>query len=172
MNTINVNVKDLINLSKYASKDETRKVICSIYLDVLSNKFVATDGYRLSCLQIEGDLTDWPQNILIDKFSLTKILKELAKQKIMEAKLSYSEGKIYLNEYDLILIEGNFVPYQQVIPKKENLSFEISINKDLIKDIIANSGNFFTLHIGDNNKAFIVEGDNNFIQVLMPVNKK
>lgn len=121
-----------------SAKDETRPVLTGVYFLVKDNylNLVATDGFRLSLLVKDN---------YKDEFSLvisSKLLAEIGRLlKEKEVKLIYSLEKKLVrfdleNQIQIVsrLIEGEFPPFEKVIPKEKETSFIASL-KELINNI-------------------------------------
>ena len=123
-----------------ASTQETRYILNGLLWNNTADKFeiVATDGGRLAVASHEALPGSQEFKIIIP----TKILNELcrfigiakpAKDSKIEINVSSNQVSFIMNETTFIsrLIEGNFPNYNQVIPTKKNITFEV-FSKELL----------------------------------------
>ncbi|MDD7578883.1 MAG: DNA polymerase III subunit beta [Elusimicrobia bacterium] len=123
-----------------ASTQETRYILNGLLWNNTTEKFeiVATDGGRLAVATHEALPGSKEFKIIIP----TKILNEVcryigiakpAKDSKIEVSVSSNQVSFVMNETTFIsrLIEGNFPNYNQVIPTKKNIGFEV-FSKDLL----------------------------------------
>lgn len=120
-----------------SSKDETRPVMTGVYVtgSKESNYFVTTDGFRLSLLDAKLD-DSFPQVILPSSIFLEVI--RLAKQANVIMMISPEDRliKFTIGDVDLYsrVIEGEFPPYEKVIPQSATTTAIIN-TQDFIKNI-------------------------------------
>lgn len=123
-----------------ASTQETRYILNGLLWNNTAEKFeiVATDGGRLAVATHEAIAGSQEFKIIIP----TKILNEVcrfigiakpAKDSKIEVNVASNQVSFIMNETTFIsrLIEGNFPNYNQVIPTKKNISFEV-FSKELL----------------------------------------
>ncbi len=123
-----------------ASTQETRYILNGLLWNNTAEKFeiVATDGGRLAVATHEALTGSKEFKIIIP----TKILNEVCryisiakpdKDSKIEVSVSSNQVSFVMNETTFIsrLIEGNFPNYNQVIPTKKNIGFEV-FSKDLL----------------------------------------
>lgn len=123
-----------------ASTQETRYILNGLLWNNTAEKFeiVATDGGRLALASHEPLPGSKEFKIIIP----TKILNEVCrfigiakpgKDSKIEVNVSSNQVSFMMNETTFIsrLIEGNFPNYNQVIPTKKNISFDV-FTKDLL----------------------------------------
>lgn len=123
-----------------ASTQETRYILNGLLWNNTAEKFeiVATDGGRLAVATHEALAGSREFKIIIP----TKILNEVCryigiakpdKDSKIEVSVSSNQVSFVMNETTFIsrLIEGNFPNYNQVIPTKKNIGFEV-FSKDLL----------------------------------------
>lgn len=123
-----------------ASTQETRYILNGLLWNNTADKFeiVATDGGRLALASHEALPGSKEFKIIIP----TKILNEVCrfigiakpgKDSKIEVNVSSNQVSFMMNETTFIsrLIEGNFPNYNQVIPTKKNISFDV-FTKDLL----------------------------------------
>lgn len=123
-----------------ASTQETRYILNGLLWNNTADKFeiVATDGGRLAI----ATHTALPGSKEFKIIIPTKILNELCryitiakpgKDSTIKVNVSSNQVSFMMNETTFIsrLIEGNFPNYNQVIPTKKNINFEV-FNKELL----------------------------------------
>lgn len=123
-----------------ASTQETRYILNGLLWNNTAEKFeiVATDGGRLAVATHEALAGSREFKIIIP----TKILNEVCryigiakpdKDSKIDVSVSSNQVSFVMNETTFIsrLIEGNFPNYNQVIPTKKNIGFEV-FSKDLL----------------------------------------
>ena len=123
-----------------ASTQETRYILNGLLWNNTADKFeiVATDGGRLAIASHAALPGSAPFKIIIP----TKVLNEVCRYislikpgKDSKIKVSVSSNQVsfVMNETTFIsrLIEGNFPNYNQVIPTKKNISFDV-FSKELL----------------------------------------
>ena len=134
-------LKNMIEKTAFsASTQETRYILNGLLWNNTAEKFeiVATDGGRLA-LATHAPLEGSKEFKIIIP---TKILNEVCrfisiakpeKDARLEVNVSSNQVSFCMNETTFIsrLIEGNFPNYNQVIPTKKNLGFEV-FTKDLL----------------------------------------
>lgn len=144
LNSISLDPLELQNMIEKtafsASTQETRYILNGLLWNNTAEKFeiVATDGGRLA-LASHAPLPGSKEFKIIIP---TKILNEVCrfisiakpdKDTQIEINVSSNQVSFMMNETTFIsrLIEGNFPNYNQVIPTKKNMSFEV-FTKDLL----------------------------------------
>ncbi len=161
-------------LSFAASTDETRPVLTGImfFSNEEKNYLVSTDGFRMSLFEIEEKLP-FSQSIVPASF-LTEILRFLdEKNKTLDYSFNNQEKTItfYFQEEELTtrLIDGEYPPFERVIPKEtkttvilekdeflRNIKIISVFARDLSNIVVFNIKNKnFEIHpkITDDNKA-------------------
>jgi len=112
------------------SNEETRHVLMGALFQVEGKKMrmVSTDGHRLS--YVEKDITPASQNV--HAIVPAKAMHEMAKAldgADGEVELSFTDNHVFLEKNDFMLvsrlIDGQFPNYDQVIPKKTDVSFTV-----------------------------------------------
>ena len=123
-----------------ASTKETRYILNGLLWHNTAEKFeiVATDGGRLALAQHEALAGSQEFKIIIPTKVLTEVCRYIGiakPEKDDKIKINVSKNQVsfLLKETTFIsrLIEGNFPNYNQVIPTKKNISFEV-FTKDLL----------------------------------------
>lgn len=131
---------DMINKTKFAvSQNESRRFVSGILFEIKNNilKMVSTDGKRLS--KIEKEIEN-KSNLDISIIVPPKILLEISKlcNDNGEAFLSITKDNIFIKIDNFLfisnLLEANFPPYEQVIPK--NQTGTITLEKKSFKESI------------------------------------
>lgn len=134
-------LQDMVSKTIFsASTQETRYILNGLLWNNTAEKFevVATDGGRLAVATHEALAGSKEFKIIIP----TKILNEVcrfigiakpAKDSKIEINVASNQVSFVMNETTFIsrLIEGIFPNYNQVIPTKKNISFEV-FSKDLL----------------------------------------
>lgn len=123
-----------------ASTQETRYILNGLLWNNTAEKFeiVATDGGRLAVARHEAIKGSSEFKVIIP----TKILNEVCryisiakpeKETKIEVNVTANQVTFKINETTFIsrLIEGNFPNYNQVIPTKKNITFEV-FSKELL----------------------------------------
>ena len=130
----------MINKTKFAvSQNESRRFVSGILFEIKNNmlKMVSTDGKRLS--KIEKEIEN-KSNLDISIIVPPKILLEISKlcNDNGEAFLSITKDNIFIKIDNFLfisnLLEANFPPYEQVIPK--NQTGTITLDKKSFKESI------------------------------------
>lgn len=126
-------IKEIFSLVSFAaSTDETRPVLTGVNFDSIdeTTNIVATDGFRLSLYSLKENMPF--SSIIIPASFLSDVLK-LSNEK-NEIDFSYDETEkiltFYLDEgeFSTRLIEGEYPPYEKVIPKEKTV--EVIVEKD------------------------------------------
>ena len=123
-----------------ASTEETRYILNGILWNNTAEKFevVATDGGRLAVASHEALPESGEFKIIIPTKILNEVVRFISlskpdKDTQIHVNVASNQVSFQMNETTFIsrLIEGNFPNYQQVIPNKKNISFEI-FTKELL----------------------------------------
>ncbi|KXK11817.1 MAG: DNA polymerase III subunit beta [Microgenomates bacterium OLB23] len=115
-------VDDLYSVLFSASKEETRPVLTGVYFGTKGGgEVVTTDGFRLSLLKLEKDSIGLPEGI-IPSHILNEVVKQAKKGAAVSAIIAETEKVVQFSIGDVVIIsriiEGEFPPYEKVIPKK------------------------------------------------------
>jgi DNA polymerase III subunit beta len=118
-----------------ASLDEARPVLAGVYL-YTEDKYlylVATDSYRLAEKQLPiEDEPAQPISVIVPVRTIQELVRLLGEAE-GEAEVYLDENQVMfrVGEVELIsrLIEGQFPPYRQIIPKQAETSFEIDTSE-------------------------------------------
>ena len=117
-----------------AATDEARPILTGVNFVKKEEGLVlvSTDGFRLSLVKIKSQIELDEGDHVVPADFLRIVLKEI--RKIEEAKFGYNgQEKILFfsigeNEYSSRLIEGEFPPFEKVIP--ENFNTEVVLDKN------------------------------------------
>lgn len=115
-----------------ASSDQTRPVLTCVLLSQIDNACyaIATDGFRLSRLEIDEVFAETGE-ILFPAKALIELYKTAGAEKVKTISLSISKeakqvvASVAGFDFYIRLIEGEFPPYQKIIPQSNNLSVSI-----------------------------------------------
>lgn len=121
------------------SQNENRRFVSGIYFESTDNdiKMVATDGKRLSLVKKDIQIgTSIENGIIIPPKILTETLKLCTGNG--DVQIGFSDKNIFvkIDNFSFIsnLLEGNFPPYEKVIPNDQTISF--SVNKKIFYDAL------------------------------------
>lgn len=149
------------------SETDNRRFISGVYFEIKDSfiKMVATDGKRLSLVKtkIEDDIK-LDNGIIIPP----KILNEVSKlcSDNGDAQISLREKEIYIkiNNYSFLsnLLEGNFPPYEKVIPFDQSISIKVNKKElydsiDRINQIADKESHKITISLKENNMILFTE---------------
>lgn len=115
-----MNKKQVAAFLKIMSKDDSRPVLCTAYVDKFEDRvvLVATDAYRLSAVYLEGDEAEELVGKLIRRTAIERWYK-LATGK---SRLTAEELKVVANE-DVALnggeFDGKYPEWQKLVPTTE-----------------------------------------------------
>jgi len=137
-------LSDMIKKTIFSvSQDETRYVLCGIYLCIEKGKvrMVSTDGRRLSCItkEIAAEKKKEAKVIIPTKAvnEINRILGQVAGREETEeaykVKVSVEENQVSFIIEDTVvisrLIEGHFPDYEQVIPRSSEIKLKIKTDE-------------------------------------------
>lgn len=111
------------------SHDTTRPVLTGVYLNSQDNKInlAATDGYRLAERKL--DINSQEINCIVPSGAMNDLLRILQDSND-EITLNYDESQIAFTTEKVTLvsrlIDGEYPPYQQLIPAKSEVEFKVS----------------------------------------------
>lgn len=136
-NGFNLKVEDLDrihNLVVFASSnDQTRPVLTSLLMSFSEKglKVIGTDGFRLASLSLNKLSFSFNQDLLIPAKALSELLR-IAKQGqaeevevVVSNELKQLLFKVNNVDFFVRLIEGDFPPYQKIVPPNFKLLVEI-----------------------------------------------
>ncbi len=113
-----------------ASLDEARPVLAGVFMYVEEGHLylVATDSYRLAEKQLPVAEPTREMSVIVPVRTIQELVRLLGEAE-GEAEVYLDENQVMfrVGEVELIsrLIEGQFPPYRQIIPKQAETSFEI-----------------------------------------------
>ena len=132
---------DMIDKTLYCvSLDESRYHLTGVFLEPLDSKFrfVATDGHRMSFVDLKGDFEKNPldQGIIIPRKGLQELKKMLALGDVKDFLDFYIEKPRVLVKFknqslNIRLIEGQYPNYKRLIPTKKGSEVLISTEEFL-----------------------------------------
>ncbi len=152
-----------------ASSDDSRPVLTGVNF-VSSDEeilIVATDGFRLSLLKTKKEI-NFPSIIIPAKF-LNDILSFIKNEKEIEFSFSKKEKMVQFklgdDEFFSRVIEGEFPPFEKVIPNQKNTTIEADKNEflrntKLVSVFSRDYSNILLLKIKDNKIIFLPKTDN------------
>lgn len=120
-------------LSFSTAKDETRPVLTAICLTTRDSKplLVSTDGFRLSLCDVKVSLTDVPTLVPAD--FLQEVLRQVKDEKSIKVTISKEQHMLKVVSeqatYHTRLIEGDFPPYEKVIPSSVITTVTCSVDE-------------------------------------------
>lgn len=134
-----------------ASSDQTRPVLTCVLLSQTDNTCyaIATDGFRLSRLEIDEVFTEFGE-ILFPAKAIIELFKTASTENVKNISLSISKeakqvvASIAGFDFYIRLIEGEFPPYQKIIPQSNTTSVEIDseeLEKNLKRSLIFSDKN-------------------------------
>lgn len=120
-----------------ASEDETRPTLTGVnFLTREDLVLVSTDGFRLSVMKMKKDL-DLPSVIVPASF-LEEIVRYIGKEKTVSFVYSPSEKMALFNigqsQFCTRIIEGDFPPFERVIPAEKNTTVTID-RSELLRNV-------------------------------------
>jgi len=114
------------------SQDETRYVLCGVFLDISNGKIkmISTDGRRLSYISKDApNNKDRDIKVVIPSKAINELLKILNSSEDKEVKIDIGENQVVFgtdNTYLISrLIEGKYPNYEQVIPNKNEIQLKL-----------------------------------------------
>lgn len=121
------------------SLDESRYHLTGVFLEQLSSKyrFVATDGHRMSFIDIDGEENEYLKSgIIIPKKGLIEAKKMLAHADLKDyLEISIEKPRMLVRFKDqslnIRLIEGQYPDYKKLLPNYKTVSIVLSTEKFL-----------------------------------------
>lgn len=152
-------IKDgIIRVIKAVARDESRPILTGIYIKINNNdiEFATTDSYRLAVYKSTSQRVDKPKNPKSNIQSLTSSM--VVPYRVMDELIKIINGNIKIDiEYDennirfsiggtqLIsrLIDGNYPPYNQLIPNEFKHSIKVNTSElsNSIRRMVSVAGN-------------------------------
>lgn len=131
-------INEMIDKTSFAvSTDETRFNLNGVYADPVKGKsgnflrMVATDGHRLSIIErnIEASLP-FAKGVIIPRKGVSEIKKILDEGSALDIWINSKYLIVYKGNITLVvrLIEGQFPPYEQIIPKLSKRVVQVNKN--------------------------------------------
>jgi len=117
-------------VSRAASRDETRPVLTGILLSIDSGKMkmVATDSYRLAVREVELDSIEEDIEVVVPSRAMEEVPKLAASQETVS--LGVAENQVIFKagptEFVSRRIEGKFPNYNQLIPADNEMKMTVS----------------------------------------------
>jgi len=162
--------ENLANILISVAHNDTRQELNGVNFLLKKDKIIlaATDGYRLSEVKIALDKNNLSDeylvfiennpSIIVPALTLSEIQKNLTEGEI---NLVIKQGQLFIgdNSTKIIskLINGNYIDYQQILPKK--YSIEIKVNRNELLNALKIS-------------AMVSRDNNNEIEISKTKNKK
>ncbi len=125
-------LKQCLTLTSFAiSRDETRYTLNGVLLHFKNGtaKFVATDGKRLAYIErVFNGQNNTDFEVIIPNKAVFELVKNLSDKGVVEMALQGNQIIFQLDNIIIVsrLIEGRFPNYEQVIPKTEKTTTQLS----------------------------------------------
>jgi len=128
-------IQEINSLISFASsRDQVRPILTTIMLDFSKQglEVVATDGFRLAINKYPEQKLDFNQKILMPIKAFEEICRVVDQVGVDEVKLQVSQElkqiKVVIGENEMFirLVEGDYPPYEKIIPENFKLEFEVS----------------------------------------------
>ena len=126
-----------------AGVDQARPILTTLLLKIVGGKLIAvsTDGFRLSVLEVEGTLENGvlDQEILIPAKYFSEIcqiattyqareIEFYIEESLKQLMVKIGENKVYIRQ-----IEGEYPPYEKIIPDEGGFTYTISIDREQLR---------------------------------------
>lgn len=162
--------KHLQLLSFSASTDQTRPVLTGINFVGVEDEMemVATDGFRLSLIKTKNILPF--SSIIVPSQFLNEVGSLITDEK--EIDFTYQEEEkimvFYLNNKEIYarLIEGEYPPYQKVIPTEKKTTIKLE------KDEFLRNVKLISVFAKETSNIILLETDNQAIKIFPKNNQK
>lgn len=159
---------DLISRTIFAvSQNDNRRFVSGIYFEKHDNsiKMVSTDGKRLSFIKKDIAIPDnLDKGIIIPPKILTETLKLCSGNGDVQIGLTDKNIYVKIDNFSFIsnLLEGNFPPYEKVIPYNQTISAKVNKSQlyqalDRISQITDKESHKINLTIFDNKMKLFTE---------------
>lgn len=132
---LNKETMDRINqlVTFAASSDQARPVLTAILLNFTQQglEVVATDGFRLSWLELPEIKVEEPKALLVPVKAFSEVFRIMSQAEAEEAVLQVAEElkqiKFSVKESEIFirLIEGDYPPYQKIMPAEFETEIQI-----------------------------------------------
>lgn len=137
---IKINATDfaeaLRKVSFAAASDDTRPVLAGILLKFSDKELVitATDSYRLAEKKIILEKQVGDKEVIVPAKTMNELLRIISQNEPdQDVEMILDENQIFFNIGDVSivsrLIEGNFPPYQQIIPSQSKITAKAEISE-------------------------------------------
>lgn len=134
-------LKQVVELVSFASsRDETKPILTSLLFESSAEPVaVATDGYRLAKLSLPTDKGQFPK-VLFPARAFEEVIRMIDAKSSETVEIALSEGlkqaffTLPLSEIVIRTLEGNFPPYQNIVPKE--FLYESSFDVDELEHLI------------------------------------
>ena len=121
-----------------AAIDESRPALAGIYFqkDKQDLRLVATDGYRLSVVNLPGKATGFSQSLLVSAKALRELEKSLIGEGEVSSFLDLDGKQVFFKYNDLVLgsrlIEGEFPDFTKILPSQSQ-TMVIFVREEMIQ---------------------------------------
>jgi len=120
------------DISWYAKNDALRPILCSVNIDSINKRFVASDGHKLKLQDADIEITD---NLIINK-DIFKILITDTKYEVFKSikTISFQSGDITIGTKE---VAGTYPDVDSIIPKlTETAPIDLSLLKIALKEML------------------------------------
>ena len=140
------------------SQDETRYVLCGIFLDISDGKIkmISTDGRRLSYIhKMQKEKADKKKDtkVVIPSKAINELVKILNTTREQDVDIDIEENQIVFKTDDTVLIsrliEGKYPNYEQVIPDANQIRLKLK------REEILDATNRVALMVNDKSNSVI-----------------
>ncbi|MCP3176186.1 DNA polymerase III subunit beta [Desulfuromonas sp. KJ2020] len=144
INFIDINseiIKEMLEKTSFSiSNDETKYNLNGIFIkkinieSIIKLRFVSTDGHRLSLIQKNIEMGDFPEltkGVIIPKKGIME-LKKLLDDSVNKINVGFIDNNAIIRQGKtnllMRLVDGEFPDYDRVIPKENNINIEIDVD--------------------------------------------
>ncbi|MDW7645167.1 MAG: DNA polymerase III subunit beta [Desulfuromonadales bacterium] len=134
-------LKEMLEKTSFSiSNDETKYNLNGIFIknvkinDIKKLRFVSTDGHRLSLIQKEIKINEFPElnkGVIIPKKGIME-LRKIVDDNIDVINIGFIDNNAVIKQGKtnllMRLVDGEFPDYDRVIPKDNNINIEIDVN--------------------------------------------
>ena len=151
-------LKEMIRKTSFAaSADESKGILTGLLIELENNQInlVSIDGYRMAVTR-EAMVTEDEKNVVISAKlmnEINKILSEVDDDEDVKLILNEKTATFIIGSIRVVLrlLEGNFIPYRDVLPKDSRISVKVN-RHDFMESI-------------ERASLFSKEGKNNLIKL-------
>jgi DNA polymerase-3 subunit beta len=126
-------LREMIDKTIFAvSTDETRFNLSGVHVETIENgilRMVATDGHRLALIDRAIGATALPRGVIMSRKGLAEVRKLLDETGEQELTLVVAEKDVRVHtpavSFFMLLVEGEFPDYKQVIPSAPRLRAQL-----------------------------------------------